>query len=46
MGLRTDIYDALVTNLGKEHIDNSPEGQKKVKDLSDALRDAIVKSWW
>jgi hypothetical protein len=43
MGLRTDIYDALVTNLGKEYIDNSPEGQKKVKDLSDALRDAIVK---
>ena len=43
MGLKTDIYNALVTNLGKEHINNSPEGQKKVDVLANDLRDAIVK---
>ena len=43
MRLKTDIYNALVTNLGKEHINNSPEGQKKVDVLANDLRDAIVK---
>ena len=46
MGLKSDIYDALVKNLGKEHIKNSPEGKAKVDtladDLSIAIRDFIL----
>ena len=46
MGLKSDIYDALVKNLGEEHITNSSEGQKKVDtladDLSIAIRDFIL----
>ena len=42
MGLKDDIYDALVKNLGKEHISNSPEGQAKVDTLATDLRDAII----
>ena len=30
MALKDDIYDALVKNLGEEHISNSSEGQTKV----------------
>ena len=43
MGLRTDIYDAFEKNLGKEYLDADAKGKKKVEDLADDLRDAIVK---
>ena len=46
MGLKSDIYDALEKNIGKEHIKNSPEGKAKVDtladDLSIAIRDFIL----
>ena len=42
MALKDDIYDALVKNLGEEHISNSSEGQKKVDVLADDLRNAII----
>jgi hypothetical protein len=46
VGLKTDIYDALEKNIGKEHIKNSPEGKAKVDtladDLSKAIRDFIL----
>ena len=46
MGLKSDIYDALEKNIGKEHIKNSPEGKAKVDtladDLSKAIRDFIL----
>ena len=42
MALKDDIYDALVKNLGEEHINNSPEGQKKVDTLANDLTSAIV----
>ena len=46
MGLKDDIYKALVKNLGEEHIKNSSDGQSKVDtladDLSKAIRDFIL----
>ena len=46
MGLKSDIYDALVKNLGEEYINNSSDGQKKIdtlaNDLSIAIRDFIL----
>ena len=42
MGLKDDIYDALVKNLGEEHINNSSEGKAKVDTLATDLRDAII----
>ena len=46
MGLKSDIYDALVKNLGEEHINNSSDGKTKVdtlaNDLSIAIRDFIL----
>jgi len=42
MGLKSDIYKALVKNLGEEHIKNSPEGKAKVDTLATDLRDAII----
>jgi len=46
VGLKSDIYDALEKNIGKEHIKNSPEGKAKVDtladDLSKAIRDFIL----
>ena len=45
MGLKGDIYKALVKNLGEEFINDSTKGQKKVdvlaNDLSIAIRDFI-----
>ena len=43
MGLKLDIYNALVTNLGEEHINNSSEGKNKIDTLADSLSKAIVK---
>ena len=42
MGLKGDIYKALVKNLGEEHIDNSSVGQKKVDTLAEDLANAIL----
>ena len=42
MGLKSDIYDAMVKNLGEEHISNSSEGQAKVDTLATDLRNAII----
>ena len=46
MGLKSDIYDALVKNLGEEYINNSSDGKTKVdtlaNDLSIAIRDFIL----
>ena len=42
MGLKDDIYKALVKNLGEEHIKKSSEGQSKVDTLATDLRDAII----
>ena len=42
MGLKSDIYDALVKNLGEEHIKKSSEGQSKVDTLATDLRNAII----
>ena len=42
MGLKDDIYNAFVTNLGEEYINNSSEGQAKVDTLATDLRDAII----
>ena len=41
MGLKTDIYNALEKNIGKEHIKNSPEGKAKVDTLAKELSAAI-----
>ena len=35
MGLKGDIYKALVKNLGEEFINDSTKGQKKVDVLAD-----------
>ena len=43
MALKDDIYDALVKNLGEEHISNSSEGQTKVDTLATDLTTAIAK---
>ena len=42
MGLKSDIYDALVKNLGEEHIKNSSEGKTKVDTLAEDLANAIL----
>jgi|TARA_R110000822_G_scaffold117433_1_gene249650 hypothetical protein len=42
MGLKTDIYNALEKNIGKEHIKNSPEGKAKVDTLADDLSKAVI----
>ena len=41
MGLKSDIYNALEKNIGKEHIKNSPEGKAKVDTLAKELSAAI-----
>ena len=43
MALKDDIYDALVKNLGEEHINNSSEGKAKVDTLATDLTTAIAK---
>ena len=43
MGLKQNIYNAFVTNLGEEHISNSSEGQTKVDTLATDLTTAIAK---
>ena len=42
MGLKSDIYDALEKNIGKEHIKNSPEGKAKIDTLAEDLANAIL----
>lgn len=42
MGLKSDIYNALEKNIGKEHIKNSPEGKAKIDTLAEDLANAIL----
>ena len=42
MGLKSDLYDVLVENLGEEYVNNSSEGQKKVDKLASGLAKAIT----
>ena len=42
MGLKDDIYKAFEKNLGKEFVDADKKSQKKVNDLAEDLRNAIV----
>jgi len=42
VGLKSDIYDALEKNIGKEHIKNSPEGKAKIDTLAEDLANAIL----
>jgi len=42
VGLKSDIYDALENNIGKEHIKNSPEGKAKIDTLAEDLANAIL----
>ena len=42
MGLKSDLYDVLVENLGEEYVNNSSEGQKKVDKLAGGLAKAIT----
>ena len=43
MGLKSDIYQAFEKNLGKEFVDANDESKKKVDELAEDLRNAIVK---
>ncbi len=42
MGLKSDIYAAFEKNLGKDFVDSTSEGKKKVDDLAEDLRNAII----
>jgi len=42
MGLKSDIYDAFVKNLGADNVDATAKGQKKIDDLAEDLRNAII----
>ena len=41
MGLKGDIYKAFEKNLGKDFVDSTTEGQKKVDDLAEDISNAI-----
>mgnify|MGYP003654320800 CR=1 FL=1 len=43
MGLKSDIYAAFEKNLGKDFVDATSEGQKKVDDLAGDLSKAVIK---
>ena len=42
MGLKDDIYKAFEKNLGKEFVDADKKSQKKINDLAEDLRNAII----
>ena len=42
MGLKSDIYKAFEKNLGKEFVDADKKSQKKINDLAEDLRNAII----
>ena len=41
MGLKSDIYDAFVKNLGEDNVNATSDGQKKVDELAEDLSKAI-----
>ena len=41
MGLKGDIYKAFEKNLGKDFVDATSEGKKKVDDLAEDISNAI-----
>ena len=42
MGLKDDIYKAFEKNLGKDFVDATSEGKKKVDDLAEDISKAII----
>jgi hypothetical protein len=42
VGLKDDIYKAFEKNLGKDLLDSTIEGQKKVDELAEDLSKAII----
>ena len=42
MGLKSDIYQAFEKNLGKDFVNANKESKKKVDDLAEDLRNAII----
>ena len=42
MGLKDDIYKAFEKNLGKDLLDSTIEGQKKVDELAEDLSKAVI----
>ena len=42
MGLKGDIYKAFEKNLGKDFVDATSEGKKKVDDLAEDISKAII----
>jgi hypothetical protein len=42
VGLKDDIYKAFEKNLGKEFVDADKKSQKKINDLAEDLRNAII----
>ena len=41
MGLKSDIYDAFVKNLGEDNVNATSDGQKKIDELAGDLSKAI-----
>tara|TARA_B100000497_G_C7278895_1_gene193577 strand:- start:80 stop:499 length:420 start_codon:yes stop_codon:yes gene_type:complete len=41
MGLKSDIYDAFVKNLGEDNVNATSDSQKKVDELADDISKAI-----
>ena len=41
MGLKSDIYDAFVKNLGEDNVNATSDGQMKVDELAEDLSKAI-----
>ena len=42
MGLKSDIYAAFEKNLGKDFVDSTADGKKKVDDLAEDISKAII----
>ena len=43
MGLKDDIYNSLVKNLGEDNVTATPKSQEKVDTLAQDLTDSIIK---
>jgi len=41
MGLKSDIYDAFVKNLGEDNVNATSDSQKKVDELAEDISQAI-----
>ena len=42
MGLKDDIYNSLVKNLGEDNVTATPKSQEKVDTLAQDLTDSII----